>query len=289
MTAPRTLLKAWQLKPRKNMGQNFLTDPRVAGAIVSAAALSAEDTVAEIGAGLGALTIPAAGVARRVIAIEKDIRLAELLKTELAVCRFENVDILSRDVLTCDFTSMAPPRGLKVLGNLPYNISSQVVIRLIDQRRSIRTAVLMFQKELARRLAAAPGSKSYGRLSVLLQYCATIETVCLVPASAFYPRPKVDSMVIRIDFRKPPAGLRTDEKVLRRIVRAAFGRRRKTLRNSLAGGLGELDSEKAGRLLTEAGIDPRRRAETLSVAEFVALTNRFREDFGKRASGHCRQ
>ncbi len=274
MTAPRTLLKAWQLKPRKNMGQNFLTDPQVADNIVRAAALSGNDTVVEIGAGLGALTIPAARAARQVIAIEKDRCLAQLLKTELAVWQLENVDILARDVFACDFASLAPPQGLKVLGNLPYNISSQVVVKLIDQRRWIRTAVLMFQKELAQRLAATPGSKRYGRLSVMLQYCATIETICLVAANAFYPRPKVDSMVIKINFRQPPSNLRTDENLLRRVVRAAFGRRRKTLRNSLAGGLSEVDPESAGRLLTEAGIDPRRRAETLSVAEFVRLTNR---------------
>ena len=281
MTTPRTLLKAWQLKPRKNLGQNFLVDSQLALTIVKAARLDNTATVLEIGAGLGALTVPAAKAAKRILAIEKDRHLARLLQTELALWKLENVEIWPKDVFDCDFTSIAQAEkcSFTILGNLPYNISSQVVVKLIDQRKVISSAVLMFQKELAQRLASPPGSKRYGRLSVLLQYCADIETVCLAPPSAFYPRPKVDSMVVRITFRNPPEPYPTDEKLLRRLVQAAFGRRRKTLKNSLAAGLPELDNINARKLLVDAGIDPHRRAETLSVNEFVRLTNLFQKTF----------
>jgi 16S rRNA (adenine1518-N6/adenine1519-N6)-dimethyltransferase len=163
------------------------------------------------------------------------------------------------------------------LGNLPYNISSQVVVKLINERRFVRRAVLMFQKELAERLCAGPGSKTYGRLSVLLQYCAEVRLIRFVGADQFFPKPKVDSAVLRIDFKEsmdPAVPLADDEKILARVVQAAFGRRRKTMRNALAGTLLGMDTQKAADVLKEVNIDPRRRAETLSVEEFVALANR---------------
>ncbi len=275
MTAPRTLLGAWQLHAKKSLGQNFLTNPSTADKIASAAGITRDDVVLEIGPGLGALTIPAARRAKRVIAVETDRELAKLLTTELRVAGVENVEILEADFLRFDLARAAVADGpLLVIGNLPYHISSQILIRLIRQRRAVRRAVLMFQKELADRLTAAPGKKTYGRISVMLQYCAVIAPLANLAPDQFFPRPRVDSTVIDIRFRDRPEVPADDEAVLFRVIQAAFGQRRKTLRNALSGGLPELDKAAAETALAATGIDPARRAETLSVAEFVRLANR---------------
>jgi 16S rRNA (adenine1518-N6/adenine1519-N6)-dimethyltransferase len=232
--------------------------------------------VLEIGSGLGAMTIAAARGAAKVIAVEKDRRLVPLLRTELIAAGISSVQVLEKDILTLDIGALAAAeqRCLVVMGNLPYNISSQVVVRLIEARRWVDRAVLMFQKELALRLCAGPGSRTYGRLSVMLQYCADLDFLQELRADQFHPRPKVDSAVLGIRFKKRipfPAG---DEKLLASVVRVAFGKRRKTMRNALAGALPGLDATAAARLLEQSAIDPRRRAETLSVDEFVGLANR---------------
>ena len=185
------------------------------------------------------------------------------------------VRIFEEDILKMDLARLAQgsSTGLIVLGNLPYNISSQVVVRLINQRRAIKRAVLMFQKELADRLCAGPGSKTYGRLSVLLQYCADIKQRMQVKAEQFFPKPKIDSAVVGITFKPHIESAVEDEGLFVRVVQAAFGQRRKTLRNALAGGFLPLNPQASAHLLEAAGIDARRRAETLSVAEFVTLTN----------------
>lgn len=274
MIAPRTLLAAWQLKPKKQFGQNFLNDPATAEAIVRQAAIESDEVVVEIGAGLGALTIPLARVAGRVLAIEKDRQIAPLLKTELLANRVNNVTVIEDDILKVDWRAVVDEtsKGLVVMGNLPYNISSPVLVRLVQNRARIDRAVLMFQQEFARRIMAPPGGKSYGRLSVLLGYCATVKSVMVLKAHRFYPQPKIDSEVVAIQF-KPPVLLADDEQCLVKVVKAAFSRRRKTLRNSLSGNILNLNTSQTERYLNDAGIDPRRRAETLTVAEFVRLSN----------------
>lgn len=275
MTSPYKLLKAWNLRARKQLGQNFLKNPAVADQIVARAQVSKDDVVLEIGAGLGAMTIAAARRAHKVIAIEKDRRLVPLLRAELLVHGFTHVQVCEQNILTLDLDPLAAAHGspLVVLGNLPYNISSQVVVRLIQQRHCIDRAVLMFQKELAERLCAGPGTKVYGRLSVMLQYCAELMPLGDLRADQFHPKPKVDSAVLGIYFKSRIDPSAIDEELFGRVVQAAFGRRRKTLRNALSGSLLALDSATAAQLLEASGIDPRRRAETLSVAEFIALTN----------------
>jgi 16S rRNA (adenine1518-N6/adenine1519-N6)-dimethyltransferase len=275
MTSPRTLLQAWDVPARKNLGQHFLADSAVAESIVAAAAITAADVVLEIGAGLGALTIPAARVAKHVCAVEKDPRLVELLKTELALYRLANVTVLEADILSVDLQQLADRFGAPriVLGNLPYNISSQILVRLIQQRHGIRLALLMFQKELAQRLRASPGGREYGRLSVMLQYCAAVRTRRIVEAKRFFPRPKVDSEVLEIRFLPLPPARVPDEGWFFQVIKAAFGQRRKTLKNALTGSDLGLSARQTGNALTAAGIDPKRRAETLSVEEFVALSN----------------
>jgi 16S rRNA (adenine1518-N6/adenine1519-N6)-dimethyltransferase len=275
MTNPRTLLKAWRLRASKQLGQNFLSQPNAARMIVSRSGLTAADIVAEIGAGLGALTIPLARQVRKVYAIEKDRRLIELLRTELRVAGLANVEVLEQDFLRMDLSQLAEmhDRQLVVCGNLPYNISSQILVRLIRARTVISRAVLMFQKELAERLMAPPGTKAYGRISAVLQYCADIRPLADLTKGHFHPAPRVASRVVEIKFYPLPAIRANDEDFLFRVIKAAFANRRKTLRNSiLAGGLG-INSEPLQAALLAAAIDPGRRAETLTPSEFVRLAN----------------
>lgn len=276
MTSPQTLLKAWNLKARKQLGQNFLINGGAAQRIVDLADLDPDDVVLEIGSGLGVMTIAAARQVRKLIAVEKDRHLVPLLRAELMVHGLTHVQIHHQDILKnplASFAGHSEIRPLVVLGNLPYNISSQVVVKLIEERPSVDRAVLMFQKELADRLCAEPGIKAYGRLSVRLQYCAEISFLLNVGAGQFYPRPKVDSVVLGIHFKTRIKHAATDEKLFARVVQAAFGQRRKNLRNALSGGLLPLDKPKAAQILEASGIDPRLRAETLPVDAFVTLTN----------------
>lgn len=275
MTSPQALLAGWNIRAKKTLGQVFLADSHIAAAIVRRAGVGPQDIVLEIGAGLGALTLPAARAAGKVLAVEKDARLAQLLSTELLVNRVSNVEIVCRDFLRLDLAAVAnaQPVPLVVMGNLPYNISSQILVKLIHCRDRISRCVLMFQKELAQRLTAPPGGRDYGRLSVMLQYCATVRCLKVVPAGAFFPKPKIDSEVLEIEFLPPADPAAADETYLFTVIKAAFGRRRKNLKNSLAGSELNITKEIAGRALSDAGIDPSRRAETLSVAEFVALSN----------------
>ncbi len=273
MTSPRVLLKAWNLRPKKKLGQHFLVDPSAAEMIVRRSNIKADDTVLEIGAGLGALTIPAAKAARQVYAVETDPQLIQLMKSELAVHKLGNVEIIAKSILHVDMGSLAQKsnRPLIVIGNLPYNISSQVLIQLVHGRTHVNRAILMFQKELAQRIRATPGNKNYGRLTVMLSYCADIKSVATMAASLFYPKPKVDSEVVEINFNISRALPPHDETMLFQVVKAAFGTRRKTLKNALSTRGLHIDPQLARSALIAAEINPSRRAETLSVSEFVAL------------------
>ena len=274
MTSPRNLLKAWDLKPKKRMGQNFLTDPSTARTIVTRANLSPDDIVLEIGAGLGALTIPLTRVVKKVFAVEKDYQLIELLKTELLANQISNCEIIPQNVLEMDLDAYADAATTKltVVGNLPYGISSQILIKLIHSRRAIHRAVLMFQKELAQRITASPGGKKYGRITAMLGYCADIRFLADVSASVFYPQPKVDSAVIEVKFKPTSIYGPHDETMLFNAIKAAFGNRRKTLKNALSAAGLDIDAQIALQALNNAGIDPTRRAETLDPSEFVALS-----------------
>ena len=274
-TSPRTLLDAWQIKAKKQLGQNFLRYPAIAEKIVGAARLLSEDTILEIGAGLGSLTIPAARKARWVYAVETDGRITGLLKAEILAAGLENVRILKKDILRLDISDLAAGAGGRfvIMGNLPYHISSQVLIRLIESRRLIHHATLMFQKELADRLLAPPGTKAYGRLTVMLAYCADIRRLMNISADSFFPRPKVDSTVLGIQFKSTLDVAPEDEIFFHHVIKAAFSKRRKTLKNALSGSHLELSPRAAIAALTAAGIDPVRRAETLTVEEFVQLSN----------------
>ncbi|NVM20874.1 MAG: ribosomal RNA small subunit methyltransferase A [Desulfobacterales bacterium] len=262
------------------MGQNFLSDPNVAAMIVGRCEFAPDDTVLEIGAGLGALTVPLAGKVKRVLAVEPDKRIAAILGNELLAAGAHNVTIIEKDILRCDIETLAGASDthLKVVGNLPYHISSQVLIRLINSRKWIDGAALMFQKEVAERILANPGTKTYGKLSVLIQYCARIRLLAQVSASSFFPKPKVDSQVVGIAFYSQLPFRAPDEPLLFRLVHAAFGKRRKTLKNALLSSDLGFEEQRISSALELAGIDPRRRAETLSVKEFVTLATMLKKE-----------
>lgn len=277
MTSPRVLLSGWNIHAKKQLGQNFLSDPSMATMIVERAGIRSHDVVVEIGSGLGALTIPAATAAKKIYAVETDRRITRLLKTELTINGVTNADVFEENILTVDLKQLFEREGrrLFILGNLPYNISSQILVWMTESRQAVDRAVLMFQKELAERLKAEPGNKSYGRISVLAQYCADIKKIAEVGASCFYPRPKIDSTVLEFRFHHPPRYPAESEQVFTRLVKAGFSKRRKTLKNALSTSELNIEPARAAEVLEASHIDPGRRAETLTIEEFVRLSNVF--------------
>lgn len=275
MTTPGEILRRYGIRPDKRRGQSFLTDSNTVRKIAQAAKAAPEDIVVEIGAGFGVLTRQIAGQAGRLIAVEIDARLVEILQKELA--EFERVEIFQNDILKFDFSYISKQykSRFKVVGNVPYNISSPVVFHLLAHRSAISEFTLMLQKEVVERLISPPGHKSYGVPSVLLQMHADVERLFDVSATCFYPRPKVESSVIHGTFRDQPLVELTDEAFFRRIVKAAFAQRRKMLFNNLkhAQILENMSGAEIQSALDESGIDGKRRGETLSLKEFALLSN----------------
>jgi 16S rRNA (adenine1518-N6/adenine1519-N6)-dimethyltransferase len=274
-TSPKTLLNRLGLRPKKTLGQHFLLHPHQARRIVAALHLTGEETVVEIGAGLGALTVFLAPAARRVIALERDPDLARFLREDLLVDT-PGVEVICQDVLKFDFPKAGREAGrpLAVVGNLPYQITSPLLFTLMQDIPAIAQAVLMVQQEVGARLLASPGTKDYGILSVLGQYHFRVSRLFSLSPGNFFPPPQVDSAVLRLRPETPaPAAL--DPALLHRLVKIAFGHRRKTLNNTLvsqAADLG-LSPETMRALLAELHIDLKRRGETLSLAEFVTVSN----------------
>ncbi len=271
---PKATLDFWQLRAKKRFGQHFLKDPSISARIVHLSGIESDDVVVEIGAGLGALTVFLSEAARCVIAVEKDPRLIPVLQNRLSARGVENVEILQADVLQIGMTAWRERWGRRVVvvGNLPYYLSSQILIRLINGRSAVRKCVLMFQKELAGRVVAPPGSRQYGRLSVLVQYCARVTPLMRVDASRFFPMPRVDSEVLEFLFKDMHPMTGQEEKRLFEVVGAAFGKRRKTLKNALSQSALGIDAATAESVLKASGIVPSRRAETLTAEEYVHLT-----------------
>ncbi len=273
--SPRTLLERLGRRPQKSLGQHFLTQPHQAARIVAALELHPDDVVVEVGPGLGALTGLLAQAAGRLVALELDRELAAYLAGEFR--QHPAVTVLCQDVLTFDLLALAREVGrpVKVAGNLPYQITSPLLFKLAAEKAAVQCAVLMMQQEVAQRLVAGPGGKDYGILSVILQYHFTLAGLFTLGPGNFYPPPHVDSTVVRLTPRRPEAPA-DDPELFARVVKAAFGQRRKTLKNSLAAGAAGLGlaPETVLAALAALGLDPGRRAENLSVADFVALSNR---------------
>lgn len=272
MTSPRRILARLGLKPHKGRGQNFLVDPNLARKIVGRAGLSPGGLVVEVGPGLGALTRPLLEAGFPVVAVEVDPGLVRYLEEELRPLFPGRLRIIEADILKVDLAGLRGPEeaGLSVVGNLPYQISTPLLLRLLEARAEVVRAALMFQRELAERLLAGPGTKAYGRLSVLLAYFARVERLLDLGPEAFHPRPQVGSTLLGLSFKETPQPPLRSEALFRRVIQAGFAKRRKTLRNALAAAFPQGRVEAA---LAAAGVDPGRRAETLAVEEFVALAN----------------
>jgi 16S rRNA (adenine1518-N6/adenine1519-N6)-dimethyltransferase len=275
MISPKALLNIRKIRAKKKWGQHFLTQQSMAEKIVSRSNVSSNDRVLEIGSGLGALTLPLARAAEKVYAIERDAEMVELLKTELLAKKISNVVLLNQDILRIDLFTLleSETEKITVVGNLPYNISSQIIIKLIKSRQVISKAVVMVQKELAKRLTSTPSCKEYGRLTVLINYCSDVKKIAEVEGSSFFPKVAVDSEVLEIVFKDRPDVSVIHEEFLFRVVKAGFSKRRKTLKNALAGSELSLNVEAVVHSLHQAGIDPTRRAETLTTTEFAKLTD----------------
>ncbi len=266
MKSVRKELARYDVRPRKRYGQSFLEDQNVIRRIAALAEATETEIVVEIGAGLGFLTTELALSARKVIALEIDPRLVSALRDRFS--GNARVDIVPGDVLAYDFSAASPGSKIKVIGNIPYHISTPILFRLFEFRRSISAMVLMLQKELADRILSSPGSKAYGIPSVLIARYAATARVMDVPPTCFYPEPGVVSSVLRITMREDQA-TPAEESLFSMTVRAAFARRRKTLWNNLrAAGFAE---DRLERVLAKTGIQGVRRAETLTVDEFGLL------------------
>jgi len=270
----RRLIKQHSIFPRKSLGQHFLVNEELLDQIVQLCQLQHDDTVVEIGPGLGGLTTRLADRVRTVLAIEKDGKLANLLRNQIV--KQKSIKIIHQDAFYFDYQLAATQSGcpLKVVGNLPYNIASRLTIELLKKRDCIESLVCMYQKEVAKRITASAGNKDYGVLTVLINLYADAEQILSVGKEAFYPQPKVDSALIRFKLLPHPREKLENEQYFTTIVKSAFSQRRKKLRNALrTWGEADLSSDFIEMICRETGIDPNRRGETLTVKEFARLAN----------------
>ena len=274
----KKFLKEHGIRIKKRLGQNFLIDERILDRIVETADLGKDDIVIEIGPGMGILTKKLAEKAQKVLAIELDENLVKLLRETLAL--FKNVEIIQADILKINLTELIkskvqnPKSEVKVVANLPYYITTPIIIHLLKAREILSDIVIMVQKEVGRRMVAKPRTKDYGALSLLVQYYTKPQIPIKVPGSAFLPEPEVDSCVVNLEVREQPAVKVKDEELFFKVVRAAFEQRRKALKNALSRTKDlKLSKKKVLEILEKVDIKPLRRGETLSLEEFARLSN----------------
>jgi len=271
MTSIRKELAEYGLTPRKRWGQHFLVDRNILNKIVQTAEIDNEDVVLEVGPGLGEMTLALARQSKKVIAVEIDTKLVEVLRRKTASCR--NVEVVAGDILKVDFREWAGQdgRAIKVVANLPYQISTPLLFRFIEERESFSTLTLMLQKEVADRMVARPGGKDYGPLSIFVQVFLDLSIRFSVKPSCFFPPPNVDSAVIHLIWKKTPVVGPEEEDWFRSVVRGGLGYRRKTLINALKHSGLALPEDAEGRM-EKVGIDSSRRPETLAIDEYVRLS-----------------
>ena len=283
----KEILNKYGFSFKKSLGQNFLIDPNILRNIVSHANLTEESGAIEVGPGIGALTEHLARAAKKVVSFEIDQRLLPVLEDTLSP--YDNVKIVHSDILKADVVKvieeeMPGVNDIMVVANLPYYVTTPILMKLLNDRLPIRGFVVMMQKEVADRITAKPGTKEYGSLSIAIQYYCTAEVAMIVPKTVFMPQPNVDSAVIRlIKHDKPPVTV-INEDFLFDVTRASFAQRRKTILNNLQSGL--QDSKKKKELiiaaLEESGIEPTRRGETLTIEEFGRLADALYPNFSKQ-------
>ncbi|MDQ0091738.1 16S rRNA (adenine1518-N6/adenine1519-N6)-dimethyltransferase [Paenibacillus anaericanus] len=266
-------------KFKKSLGQNFLIDQNILGKIVAAAGLDESKGALEIGPGIGALTEKLAQEAGKVAAVEIDRRLIPILREVMEP--YPQVNVIQGDVLDLDLRALFEAEfgdvsGVSVVANLPYYVTTPILMKLLEEKLPLEHIVVMIQKEVAQRMAASPGGKEYGSLSIAVQYYSKPELICMVPPTVFIPQPNVESAVIRLTVRDEPPVQVDDEAFFFEVVQSSFTQRRKTIANNLKSRFfsGE-GRETLERLLAEAEIEPSRRAETLSLEEFARLSNVF--------------
>ena len=263
----------------KSLGQNFLTDKNTIDKIIDQSNICHDDLVIEVGPGIGVITKELAQRAGYVVAIEIDKRLIPVLQDTLS--DFDNVEIVNEDILEVDVNSLiesvkskvnTPLRNAKIVGNLPYYITTPIVMKFLEEKVDVSGITVMMQKEVADRIEADEHSKDRGSISVAVQYYCTVHRIANVSKDVFVPRPKVDSAVLRLDVRKSPPVKVIDDKLFFKAVKSGFSQRRKTIHNSLSSGL-LMEKELLGRILDDLEIDRKRRAETLSIEEFARISN----------------
>jgi 16S rRNA (adenine1518-N6/adenine1519-N6)-dimethyltransferase len=267
---PKYLMETFNLGPKKSLGQNFLHDARALEKIIAAADIAPTDTVFEIGPGTGALTVYLAQCAARVIALEIDNRLFPVLEKQLH--DFKNVELIHADILETNVEELVGDQDYIVAANLPYDITSLILRQLLEAQHKPKRLVLTVQQEVAERLVAPPGDLSLLAISVL--FYGQPHLVTKLSPSSFWPQPDVSSAVVRIDVYDEPVVDVPDSKTFFRVVKAGFGQKRKQLKNSLGAGL-SMSNPQAAALLDGVGIDPARRAETLTLEEWAAVTRAF--------------
>ncbi len=280
LTSPQTIkyiMEKYGFRFSKSLGQNFLIDDGIVEQILDGADIGEDDVVLEIGPGIGVMTSAMAERAKKVVAIEIDTSLLPVLSETLA--EYDNVEIVSGDVLKVDLQKIIDEKldgqAPKVVANLPYYVTTPIIMRFLEERIPVTDIVVMVQKEVADRMAASPGTKIYGALSVVVQYYAQPSKIVKVPPSVFMPQPNVESSVVRLEKRlEPPVDLKAPE-LFFKTVRSAFMKRRKTLLNALSSGELAVSKDETRDVLTACEIDPKRRGETLDMGEFAKLANAF--------------
>ncbi|MGB4157177.1 MAG: 16S rRNA (adenine(1518)-N(6)/adenine(1519)-N(6))-dimethyltransferase RsmA [Caldicoprobacterales bacterium] len=279
LTSPKVIkdiMERHNFRFSKSLGQNFLIDGNIVKKIMEGAEITKEDRVLEIGPGIGTLTQELVSTAAKVVAVEIDKSLLPVLEETLG--QPPNLRIVHGDILKIDIRGLINEffegKEFKVVANLPYYITTPIIMRFLEEDLPFTALTVMIQKEVAQRMAAKPGQKEYGSLSVAIQYYTKPRIVCKVPSSVFMPKPKVDSIVIALDrLEEPPVDV-FDRDLFFKVVRAAFAKRRKTILNNLTSGeLEEWSREDILRVLESVGIDPQRRGETLSIQEFALIAN----------------
>ncbi|MGP1584802.1 16S rRNA (adenine(1518)-N(6)/adenine(1519)-N(6))-dimethyltransferase RsmA [Peptostreptococcus stomatis] len=273
-SATMDLVKKHGFKFTKSLGQNFLIDDNIVDKIVAGAGIGPEDKIIEVGPGIGTLTREMASRAQNLMAVEIDKNLIPILEDTLE--DYDNVKIVNEDIIKADIRGLIDENlgggPVKLVANLPYYITTPIIMRFLEENINVTDIVVMVQKEVAERMNAQPGGKDFGALSVAVQYYCDTEIVAKVPRHLFVPQPNVDSIVIALRVRPERKYKVDDEDLYFKVVKAAFGQRRKTLLNSISS-MGNLAKDQVKEALEEAGIDPKRRGETLSLDEFAILSN----------------